>query len=74
VKLISKSGDLPLEQVRQPEYGNEVLYGEALKADKSEYKFSVEYDVVRREPVVLVNGNPISNLSQSAPGRIGALS
>ena len=70
VKLISKSGDLPLEQVRQPGYGNEVLYGEALKADKDEYKFSVEYDVVRREHVVLVNGNPISNLPSAKVPRV----
>ena len=59
VKVTSKSGDLPLKQVRQPEYGNEVLYAEASKADKGEYKFSVDYDVVRREHVVLVNGKPI---------------
>src|SRR5580704_18614652 len=58
VKVISKSGDLPLKQVRQPEYGNEVLYAEASKPDKDEYKFSVDYDVVRKEHVVLVNGKP----------------
>jgi len=56
VRVNSKSGDLPLKQVQQPEYGNEVLYAEASKADKGEYKFSVEYAVVRKEHVVLVNG------------------
>src|SRR5271167_3710391 len=40
VTIVSKSGDLPLKQVHQPEYGNEVLYAEAAKADKGEYKFS----------------------------------
>ncbi len=60
VKVVSKSSDLPLKQVRQPEYGNEVLYAEAAKADKGEYKFSVDYDVVRREHVVLVNGKPVT--------------
>ncbi len=59
VKVTSKSGDLPLKQVRQPEYGNEVLYAETAKADKAEYKFSVDYDVVRKEHVVLVNGKPV---------------
>jgi transglutaminase-like putative cysteine protease len=59
VKVTSKSGDLPLKQVRQPEYGNEVLYAETSKADEDEYKFSVDYDVVRREHVVLVNGKPV---------------
>jgi transglutaminase-like putative cysteine protease len=58
VKVTAKSGDLPLKQVRQAEYGNEVLYAEAPKADKDEYKFSVDYDVVRREHVVLVDGKP----------------
>ncbi len=56
VKILSKGGDLALKEVRQPEYGNEVLYAGTSKADKSEYKFSVDYDVVRREHVVLVNG------------------
>ncbi|MGD0471342.1 MAG: hypothetical protein ABSA54_23455 [Terriglobales bacterium] len=58
VKVTSKGGDLPLKQVQQPEYGNEVLYAEASKADKDDYKFSVDYDVVRKEHVVLVNGKP----------------
>jgi transglutaminase-like putative cysteine protease len=58
VKVTAKSGDLPLKQVRQAQYGNEVLYAETAKADKDEYKFSVDYDVVRREHVVLVDGKP----------------
>ena len=58
MKVTSKGGDLPLKQVQQPEYGNEVLYAEASKADKDDYKFSVDYDVVRKEHVVLVNGKP----------------
>ena len=56
VKILSRSGDLALKEVRQPEYGNEVLYAEKSKADKTEYSFSVDYDVVRHEHVVLVNG------------------
>ena len=61
VKITSKGDDLPLKRVRQPEYGNEVLYAETSKADKAEYKFSVDYDVVRREHVVLVNGKPVTD-------------
>jgi transglutaminase-like putative cysteine protease len=61
VKVTSKRGDLSLKQVRQPEYGNEVLYAETSRADKGEYKFSVDYDVVREEHVVLVNGKPSSD-------------
>ncbi|MBZ5657826.1 MAG: transglutaminase domain-containing protein [Acidobacteriia bacterium] len=61
VKVTSKTGDLPLKQVRQSEYDNEVLYAETSKADKGEYRFSVDYDIVRREHVVLVNGKPASD-------------
>jgi transglutaminase-like putative cysteine protease len=68
VKVISQTGDLPLKQVPQPEYGNQVLYAEAAKADKSEYKVTVDYDVVRREHVVLAGGKPVPDLkAASAP-------
>src|ERR1019366_5739634 len=72
VKVTSKGGDLPLKQVQQPEYGNEVLYAETSKADKGEYKFSVDYDVVRREHVVLVNGKPLPDvrLGKDRPARV----
>jgi transglutaminase-like putative cysteine protease len=59
VKVTSTGGDLPLKRVHQPEYGNEVLYGETSKAEKGEYSFSVVYDVARREHVVLVDGKPV---------------
>jgi len=62
VKVTSKTGDLPLKQVRQPEYGNELLYAEASKADKDEYKFSVDCEIVRHEHIVLVNGRPVPDL------------
>lgn len=58
VKVTAKTSDLPLKQVRQPQYGNEVLYAETSKADQGEYKFTVEYKVVRKEHAVLVNGKP----------------
>ncbi|MGA7080178.1 MAG: transglutaminase-like domain-containing protein [Terriglobales bacterium] len=70
VKVTSKSGDLPLKQVRQPEYGNEVLYAETASADKAEYKFSVDYDVVRKEHVVLVNGKPVREARPAKPPSI----
>src|SRR6266436_8424481 len=70
VKVASKSGDLPLKQVRQPEYGNEVLYAEASKADKGEYKFSVDYDVVRKEHVVLVNGKRVADAPSARVPRV----
>ena len=66
VTVVAKSGDLTLKQVHQPEYRNELLYAETSKADQAEYKFSVDYDVVRREHVVLVNGKPLTG-ARSAP-------
>jgi transglutaminase-like putative cysteine protease len=60
VSVTSKSGDLRLKQVRQPADGNEVLYAETSKAEKAEYKFSIEYDIVRKEHVVLANGEPVT--------------
>jgi len=70
VKVTSKSGDLPLKQAHQPEYGNEVLYAETSKADKGEYKFSVDYDVVRREHVVLVNGKVLTDAPSAKTPRV----
>ncbi len=49
VRIISKSGDLPLQQTREPEFGNQMFYAHTDKADKAEYHFSVKYDVVRYE-------------------------
>src|ERR1017187_10116616 len=65
VNVTSKSGDLSLKQVPQPEYGNEVLYAETAKADKSEYKFTVDYVAARREHVVLVNGKQVTGIPSS---------
>jgi hypothetical protein len=70
VRVVSKSGDLPLKQVRQSEYGNEVLYAETAKANKAEYKFSVDYDVVRREHVVLLNGKPVTDARPAKVPRV----
>jgi transglutaminase-like putative cysteine protease len=67
VKVVSKSADLPVKQVQQPEYGNEVLYAETAKADRGEFKFSVDYDVVRKEHLVLVNGKPLPDLPMGKP-------
>ena len=70
VRVTSKSGDLSLNEVRQPEYGNEVLYAETSKADKVEYKFSVHYDVMRREHVALVNGKPLGDARSAKAPRV----
>jgi len=47
VKIIAKTGDLPLQETRESEYGNRMFYAHTDKAVKAEYHFSVKYDVVR---------------------------
>lgn len=49
IKVVSKTGNLPLRQTRESEYGNEMMYAESPKADKDEYHFEIVYDVVRRQ-------------------------
>ncbi len=49
VKIISRTGDLTLNETTETEYGNKMFYAHADKADKAEYHFSVKYDVVRFE-------------------------
>ena len=67
VKVTAKAGDLPLKEFRESEYSNQVFYAEVAKSDRDEYKFSVDYDVVRHEHVVLVNGKPVHELAHPAP-------
>ncbi len=62
VKIMEETGDLSLKQVPQADLGNQVLYAESTKAEKGEYKFSVHYDVVRREHIVLIDGKPATTL------------
>lgn len=61
VNIVSKAGDLPLEETVEPEYGNRMFHARTAKADKSEYHFSVKYDVVRLEHFAAVtNQRPAS--------------
>jgi transglutaminase-like putative cysteine protease len=56
VTVRAQDGDLKLRQTEDTEYGNAILFAEDAKAAKTDYHFSVDYDVVRREHVTLVNG------------------
>src|SRR5579859_1876667 len=49
VRVISQTGDLPLRQTRESEYGDEALYAETAKAEQDAYNFEVVYDIVRRQ-------------------------
>lgn len=57
IKILSQTGDLPLQETREPEYGNHMLYAHTDKADKAEYHFSVKYDVVRYEHLAAVSAH-----------------
>ena len=49
VKVVSKTGDLPLRETRERTYGDAMLYAESQNGDKDEYRFEIVYDVVRRQ-------------------------
>jgi transglutaminase-like putative cysteine protease len=70
VRVVSISGDLPLKKTHESEYGNEILYASTAKADRAEYKFSVEYDVVRREDVRLRDGRLWSAAMRAKPASL----
>jgi transglutaminase superfamily protein len=53
VKIVSLKGDLPLKKTSESRYGNTIFHAIAPKAAKDEYKFNVEYDVVRQERIAL---------------------
>jgi transglutaminase-like putative cysteine protease len=70
VRIVTQEGDLPLKRTQETEYGNWMLYAEAPKAEKSEYHFGVDYDVVRRENVVLVHGKPAPNINNDQKAHV----
>lgn len=55
VKILSKTGDLPLKETTEPEYGNKMFYAHVDRADRAEYHFSVKYDVVRLEHLAAIS-------------------
>lgn len=55
VKITFKSGDLPLQETSEPEYGNKMFYAHTDKADRPEYHFTIKYDVVRLEHLAAVS-------------------
>lgn len=67
VRMISTATDIPVKKTRESEYGNEMLYGEVAKADKAEYKFSVVYEVVRKERIKLRDGHFVEMTKASVP-------
>jgi transglutaminase-like putative cysteine protease len=70
VRVVSISGDLPLKHTHESEYGNENLYASTAKASRAEYKFSVVYDIVRREDVRLREGHLLNAAIQAKPASL----
>jgi transglutaminase-like putative cysteine protease len=66
VRIVEQKGDLPLKRTQEHEYGNWMLHAETSSASKSEYEFSVDYDVVRSEHIVLVDGKPVAPIAKPA--------
>ncbi len=53
VKVKSVKGDLPVKKMREEKFGNELYFAQAKKSNQPELHFDIEYDVVRRERIVL---------------------
>lgn len=66
VRVLAQKGDLPLKRTQEHEYGDWMLHAGISSATKSEYQFSVDYDVVRREQIVLVDGKSVEPLRKPA--------
>jgi len=66
VRVVSKTGDLPLTEMRDKKSGNQMLYAETKETTKNEYKFAVEFDIVRRERVALTDDE--RKASEQSPG------
>ena len=67
VKVVSVKGDLPLSTTREEKYGNEIYFGEALKASQAELHFDIEYDVIRHERIGL--NSPLHLVGASLPSK-----
>jgi hypothetical protein len=65
VHILAQKGDLPLTRTQEKEYGNWMLHAEEPAATRSEYQFTVDYDVVRSEHIVLVDGKPVAPLHKA---------
>ncbi len=61
VRVLSATGDLPLRQTRESEYGDRIFYASTNKAEKSGYRFEVIYDVLRTERIGLRNGRRVGD-------------
>ncbi len=57
VEIVSVRGDLPLKRTHESKYFNSIFYAASNKVVRDEYRFDVEYDVVRHERITLPRGS-----------------
>jgi transglutaminase-like putative cysteine protease len=72
VIVLTKEGDLKLHKNEEVEYGNTFFYAEDEKSVRADYKFAVNYDVIRREHIELLHGKlaPGAHPEQAPPARL----
>lgn len=69
VKVISAKGDLPLKLTRESKLGNEMYFAETKSSSFPELHIDIEYDVTRRERVVLAPQASVSTAALSTKER-----
>jgi transglutaminase-like putative cysteine protease len=67
VSIISIKGDLAVREQTDPKTGNEMLYGETTHVSKAQYKFTIVYDVIRRERSASTDAAAIKTAPKTAP-------
>ncbi|HSB77070.1 MAG TPA: transglutaminase-like domain-containing protein [Terriglobales bacterium] len=68
VRILGLHCDLPCRKAMEPVHGNHLLYASALRATAPEYRFAIDYEVVRKEHVALVGGRPVVHQARLAQG------
>jgi hypothetical protein len=67
VSIIPIKGDLAVREQTDPKTGNEMLYGETTHVSKAQYKFTIVYDVIRRERSASTDAAAIKTAPKTAP-------
>lgn len=69
VRIVSAKGDLPLKQMRESKYGNELYFAETKNASAGDLHFDIEYEVKRVERIALRTAPPVSHASLNSKER-----
>ena len=58
IKVTSVKGDLPLKRTKESRFGNEIYYAQTSNSKPGDLRFSVDYEVVRRERLTIGVSRP----------------